>query len=79
MCSLGSLLDLRNEKCDLFIFYLLAPDIIFVLEFLSTGDRFQLLSLRPIYLLPQVYFLPQYVKQKKENEKKKITACPYVA
>ena len=70
MCSLGSLLDLRNEKSDLLIFYLLAPIIIFVLEFLSTGDRFQLFSLRPIYLLPQMYFLSQYVKQKKKMKKK---------
>ena len=46
------------EICGLFIFYLgrtqllSAPAIIFILEFLSTGDRLQLLSLGPIYLLP---------------------------
>ena len=47
------------EICGLFIFYptktqiLLAPAMIFILKDLSTGDRFQLLSLAPIYPLPQ--------------------------
>ena len=58
--SFGGLLDLKNEKYVVSLaFYpnrtqlLLAPAIIFILKYLSTGDRFQLLSLGPIYLLPQ--------------------------
>lgn len=34
---------------------LFAPTIMFILMYLSTGDRFQLLSLVPIYLLPLCY------------------------
>ena len=33
---------------------LLAPSIIFILEYLFTGDRLQLLSLGPIYFLSQI-------------------------
>ena len=49
----------EREICGLFIFYLarahllLAAAIIFILEYLSTGERLELLSLGPIYLLPQ--------------------------
>ena len=32
----------------------LVPAVMFILEYLSTGDRFQLLSLGPIHLLPQI-------------------------
>ena len=51
MCSLGGLLDLKTEKCVVSFFFpertqiLLAPAIIFILEYLLTGDRLQLLSL----------------------------------
>ena len=57
MCRSGGLLDLKNEKYVVSIFYpsrtqlLLAPAIIFIMKYVSTGDRFQLLSLGTIYLL----------------------------
>ena len=47
---------------DLFIFYpsrtqlLLAPAVTFISKYLSTGIRFQLLGLGPIYLLPHNHF-----------------------
>ena len=60
MCSLGELTDFKNEKPLMSVFHLsrtqllLTPAIIFIMKHLSTGDRFQLLSLSPVYLLPQV-------------------------
>ena len=56
MYSWEGLLDLENEKYVVSVFYLgglsssLPPAI---LEYLSTGDKLQLVSLGPIYLLPQ--------------------------
>ena len=64
-CVVGKVsLTSRMEICGLFIFYLggpqvlpalifMAPAIVFILEYLSTGDSLQLLSLGPVYLLPQ--------------------------
>ena len=45
------LLDLENEK---YVVSLLgrAQLLLFILEYLSTGDELQLFSLGPIYLLP---------------------------
>ena len=49
-------LDLKNEEYVVFISYLgraaLFPFLLF-LESLSTGEKLQLFSLGPIYLLPQ--------------------------
>ena len=56
MHSWEGLLDFENEKYVVsFIWAGLSlsyyPVIIFILEYLSTGDKLQLLSLGPIYLL----------------------------
>ena len=60
MCSPGGLLDFENE--EYVVFYLLSGQgpassldcpVIDILEFLSTGNELQLLTLGPIYLLPQ--------------------------
>ena len=57
MYSWEGLLDLENEKYVVTISGLslsyYPPAIIFILDYLSTGDKLQLLNLRPIYLLPQ--------------------------
>ena len=59
MCSWEGLLDFENE--EYVVFYLLWGRAQLLLppaslEYLSTGDELQLLSLRPIYLLPQKDF-----------------------
>ena len=55
MCSQEGRLDLEKEKHV--VSYLgraqLLPPLI--LEYLSTGNKLQLFSLRPIYLLPHFY------------------------
>lgn len=62
VCSWGGLLDLKSENMS-FIFLPkqdaapLDPAFSFILENLSQGNRFQLLSLRPIYHLPHKDFL----------------------
>ena len=62
MCSPEGLLNFENV--EYVVFYLLPGQgpassldcpAIDILEFLSTGNEFLLLTLRPIYLLPQVY------------------------
>ena len=56
MCSRGGLLDLKNEKCGRLIFLLkqssapLCSCLYLSLE-MSAGEKLQLLSLRPSYLL----------------------------
>ena len=52
MCSQEGLLDLENE--EYMVSYLGRAQLLllFILEYLFTGDRLQLLSLGPIYLLP---------------------------
>ena len=60
MYSQEGLLDLEDEK------YVVSLSLIWaglsssltpaILEYLSTGDRLQWLSLRPMYLLPQNFF-----------------------
>ena len=55
ICVLGGLLDLKNEKSvvSLSLIHTVLSSSLFLPLSLSTGDRFQLLSLEPIYLLPQ--------------------------
>ena len=55
LCVLGDLLDLNNEESVVslcLIHAVLSSSLLLPLS-LSTTDRFQLLSLEPIYLLPQ--------------------------
>ena len=58
MCSWEGLLDFQNE--EYVVFYLLSrqrPALSLasaVKEFLSTGNKLQLLKLGPIHLLPQI-------------------------
>lgn len=57
MCSQGGLLNIRErEICGLFICYSVpsAPTVIFILDYLFTEVKFQLLGLRFIYLLLQL-------------------------
>lgn len=60
MCSLEVLLDLEN---GLFISYLgstqllLPPAVVFMLEYLSTAGKLQLLTLGPLYLLPHLHLV----------------------
>ena len=49
VCSVSA--PLRQDRTQL----LCAPALLFILEYLSTGDRLQLRSRGPIYLLPQNY------------------------
>ena len=53
MCSREGLLDLTNEKYVVSYLGRAQLLLLFILEFLSSGDKLQLLSLGPIYLLPQ--------------------------
>ena len=68
MCSWEGLLDLKNEKHVVSLSFLSgqgsAPPrscYYLILECLPTGDRLQLLSLGPIYLLPQLHALSPYL------------------
>ena len=57
MCSQGGLLNIRErEICGLFICYSVpsAPTVIFILDYLFTEVKFQLLGLKFIYLLLQL-------------------------
>ena len=53
MCSWEGLLDLENEEYVVSCLGTAQLLLLFILEYLSTGDKLQLLSLGPIYLLPQ--------------------------
>lgn len=50
MYSWECLLDLENEKYE--VFHLGRAQLLLILEYLSTGDELQLLSLGSVYLLP---------------------------
>ena len=55
MCNQEGLLDLENQK-DVVSYLGRAPLLLlFILEYLSTGDKLQLLSLGPIYLLLRLF------------------------
>ena len=70
MYSLEGLLDLENEKYVVSVFYLGRPQpllLYFISECLSTGDKLQLLSLGPIYLLPQNFNIFANLKGEKNG------------
>ena len=66
LCGREGLLDLESEECVVSLSLIWAAPlllaVIFVLEYLSTGDKLQLLSLGPISLLPQVQGKTNLVK-----------------
>ena len=54
MCSREGLLDLENEKHVVSYLGRAQLLLLFILEYLPTGDKLQLFHLGPIYLLPQL-------------------------
>ena len=68
MNSWKDLFDLKNEKYVVSLSFIWAglrssaSAIIFILEYVSTGDRLQLLSLGPIYLVSQKEMKSNQVK-----------------